>query len=241
MFYLFDDFIKMYYIVPLFSLVIGTMGYLVNHLNAIDLEFKLMTNFEKMKVFFSTIFIPSIFLTVLIVVSHSMNKDSFKELKKISEVYPDSLILFILIVFLISFIIFIVILLFVWLLSKVFKIKKNVYIYLDDNQGKWLLVRKKSKKELLLKKGRNKYRIISDWKNKTFSEESQTLTWWGETIYKDEKRFKLTKTILSIILIISIVVMVCCNPDPKRILIGSILFLGSIVSFLFYYDSYKNK
>lgn len=135
------DIIKLIPIAPMCTLLLFIITYAVNNWDVTELENKLMTNFQKVKIVSSVLFLVSIGAAIL-----SVSIEWLKENENDTKLEFDYELLLMAIVFLvIYFLIGIIGYAFVRLIVFIITNKTNYYITFENPNEKWYVVRRVNK------------------------------------------------------------------------------------------------
>lgn len=198
---MFDDILKNYYLIPIFSMLIVTITFGINNWDMTDIEKKLITRFKRLQIESSLILIE----TIIIGISFSiiLNKKMFESFEEVDDIYLKTFLICItmfcvVIPFTLS--IHLIVLFTKWLLVP----KINYYVILNDSNEKWFLKRTAIKGQILLKNKEEDCIFIKDWDNLKFNTCEPIYTKIGNHIYKNKKRYNsvLKWLLLSMFLII---------------------------------------
>lgn len=132
------------------ALITSSIIYIINNFNTKEIEIKLMSNFQKIRLSLSLAFISAFVFSILITIL------SFFESKKLEyNLFIGSFIL--------SLFILMIVLLFLEI-SFIFILRNRKYEITLKDGSKWEIIKSTSDKGLLLKQGEN-YKIIKDYYN----------------------------------------------------------------------------
>lgn len=147
------------FIVLFLTLLVGSISYVVNDINATPLEKKLQTNFEKIKVFSSLAFIIALVIVVITLIVMLLK----------GEMEETPIVTFLLAVIVILIIIFVVVFIYIvivdYLFSKYRAKKFDFFVILNDG-SEWKIIRVTGSNYLLIKSDqKEEYRLIKDYDN----------------------------------------------------------------------------
>lgn len=178
------DIIKLIPIAPMCTLLLFIITYAVNNWDVTELENKLMTNFQKVKIVSSVLFLVSIGAAIL-----SVSIEWLKENENDTKLEFDYELLLMAIVFLvIYFLIGIIGYAFVRLIVFIITNKTNYYITFENPNEKWYVVRRVNKKYILVKFAET-FKFVENWYEKDFVKEIGQLNRFQEFLYKNKIRF----------------------------------------------------
>lgn len=238
---MFDDVIKYYYIVPLFSIFIVTITFGINNWDITDIEKKLITRFKRLQIELSLILIETIIIGISFAIS--LNKIMLEPFNDIDDIYQKIFLVCITlftVAFSLTLIVHSVLLFVKWLLVP----KKNYYLILDETNEEWFLKRTTIKGQILLKNKNNDCIFIKEWANLKFNYSNHTQTKVGNHIFITPKRTKLVLIWLFLSMMILCAIYFCLFreiKDTKDIINASVTFLIIIFLFIIYIVIYYVK
>lgn len=188
----FDEFIQYYYVVPIFSILLVIISFWINNRDATSLENKLMTNFKKLQIFCSTIFIETIMIGIVLFVLIYINNDLPEYMVEESKgVNIESTLPFIIALVLVSFGLSLVLHTSLLITKKLFSVKTHYFVKLSDSTIKWYLVRLSNNKQILLMNNDVEYIFLNEWAELVFKAELMEFTKFQKLIYSSEKKINL--------------------------------------------------
>lgn len=154
-----DVLINSGFIALFLALLVGSISYAVNNINASPLEKKLQTNFEKIKVFSSIAFIYALVIIAIMLIVIIFE----------GEMEETPILAFLLAVLVILIIIFVLAFLYIVIVEYLFlkyKAKKFDFSIILDDGSEWKIIRMTGSNYVLIKcEQKEEYRLIKDYDN----------------------------------------------------------------------------
>lgn len=221
---MFDNVIQYYYLVPIFSMLIVTITFGINHWDITTLENQLMTNLKKLQILCSTILLETMVLSVIcgiiIVVSDGATKFIDASGKLNIERIPPFLIALVILSLILSVSFHLLML----LGKKIIFVRTVYFINLPDSEEKWYLERRSNKSEILISNSKEEYLFLSGWGNLVFKSELAPLNQFQRIIFSSEKKYnKIFITLLTSIVVLY-VIFVFVNKNLNTVEAFVILF-----------------
>lgn len=177
---------------PLISSIISifffSVIYFINYWDITEFEKKVMTNFQKFKIYVSFITLISIIMTFVIwFLDYKNNKD----------------IITFITLFVLTFILIIIVHFLTWLVNVFFAPRYEYTISFNNDEDEWSIVKAVVSKGVLLKNSRDEYMIIKDYNNCIIKKVPIERFKWISTFYKPNKWFYITESMLMIFIVVT--------------------------------------
>ena len=209
---MFDDIIQYYYLVPIFSMLIVTITFGVNNWDITTLENKLMTNFKKIQILFSSIVIETIVFSIFIGITTFILNGIPANLKNVSgKLNLEGILPFLIVLVIFSLGTSMVFHLLMYLVKKIFFVKPVYYVILSDSEEKWYLERRSSKSKILISNRKGEYLFLSEWENKIFKTELAPLNHVQRFIFSSEARYNKILFTLFLSLVVLYLIYIYAN------------------------------
>lgn len=226
-----DEYIEYYYLVPVGTILILAMMYAINNWDASFLEKKLITNFKKLQILVSTIFLETIVMFVLVYI-FMIIRPGAPEIYILNNDGTKKILPFLLSLFIMSLSTALILNIVLHFSLRFLSVKYYYYVNLENLEGKWYLKRKSNKNQILLKNEKGDHVFLNEWNELIFKQELVTLNKLQIFLYTNKKRTKriIITLLLSAIILYSIVFLGGLSSTENLILqtAGLILMLISM-------------
>lgn len=231
---MFDELLKNYYIIPIFSTLIIPITFGINNWDMTDIEKKLVTRFKRLQIELSLMLIETVMIGICL--SITLNEKLLEPFKDIDDGYLKILLICITlftVIFPLTLSVHVVLLFVKWLLVP----KKNYYVMLDNSNEEWFLKRAATKGQILLENKKSDCIFIKDWDGIKFNANKPIPTKMGNYIYKNRKQNNLILfwLLFSIIILTGFCLYFLNAQDGKITMVKNIIFVLSLTLLTVYF------